>query len=218
MLRKFVLFGLSRVDWAAVDQQQGEQSDQVVGMAFAGGTSHFWFADDHHVAWNGAPDGFPGRGRGGDPEAVIPGPLEVMYALPSTRIGPDVLGVAVAPDGQVHAWFNDGRFSVGEVLDLSSVLTPGRFAVAADHTPMDIVALAIAGDGVVHAWYADGTWSAGTASELAATATGSFELPTGRVPTDIAAISFDSTGDRVWTRFHDGSTSAGTITQPGSSP
>jgi len=217
MLRKFVLFGLSRVDWAAMDQQLEAQRDQVVGMAIAGEASHFWFADDHHVAWNGAPDGFPGRGEGGDPEAVIPGPLELEYALPSTRIGPDVLAVAVAPDGQIHAWFNDGRFSVGEVLDLSSVSAPDRFAVAADHTAMDIVAVAIAGDGVVHAWYADGTWSAGTASDLAATATGSFELPSGRAPADIAAISFDpAASERVWTRFHDASSLAGTVTQPAS--
>ncbi len=215
MLRKFVLFGLSRVDWSAVDELLAEQRDQVVGMALRDGFTHFWFADDHHVVWNGPPGSFPGRAQD-DPGTVIASPLAGPYALPSTRIGPDVLGVAMAPDGEVFAWYNDGRYSAGDVRDLSASAAPLRFTCAEGQTPMDIVAVAIASYGVVYTWYADGTWSSGTASDLAAAGSGSYSLPPGYEPGDIEAIAFEpALPDRVWTRFGDGTIRIGTVLQPG---
>ena len=215
LLRKFVLFGLSRVDWSAVDLLLAAQRDQVVGIALRDGFTHFWFADDHHVVWKGPPDSFPGRSHE-DPGTVIASKLAGPYALPSTRIGPDVLGVAMAPDHEVFAWYNDGRYSVGDVRDLSSSAAPSRFTVAAGQTPMDIVAVAIASYGVVYAWYADGTWSSGTAADLAAAGSGSYSLPPGYEPGDIEAIAFEpALPDRIWTRFGDGTLRVGTVGRPG---
>lgn len=219
LLANFVQFGLDRVDWAAVEAMVAGQRDEVVGMAIAGETAHFWFADDHHVAWDGPVSSFPGRVDAQGAELVSAEP----YALPSTRIGPDVLGVALDPDGRVFAWYDDGRVSVGGPLDLSSALAPARFTVAEGHRPTDIVAVAMAGDGTVFAWYEDGTWSSGTASDVAAADGGAFDLPPGYEPVDIAAIAIERADDpalagRVWTRFRDGNTLAGDVARLGTSP
>lgn len=210
MLGTFIEYGLSQVDWAAVDAMLAAQRDEVVGMTFTDGVSHFWFADDHHVAWTGPPDSFPGRDHR---RLVLPGTMP--YALPSTRIGPDVLAIARDPDGTIVAWYDDGRHSRGTALDLSSIHAPMPFTVAEAHAPDEIVAASIAADGTAHAWYLDGTWSSGTTADLAAHTTGTFDLPDGRAPSDIATITFDPTLPHlVWTRFRDGSTATGTITAP----
>lgn len=206
MLAVFLEYGLSLVDWAAVDRMLAAQRDEVVGMAVDDDATDLWFADDRHLTSPGPPDAFPGR----DGLSALP------YALPSTRIGPDVLGVARDPDGRVVAWYDDGRYSVGDARDLASVASPLRFTAGA-HAPTDVVAVAIAADGTAHAWYGDGTWSAGTADDLAAAAAGAYTLPPGRAPADIAAIAFDP-ADVVWTRFRDGATAPGTVTGPGAPP
>lgn len=221
MIRAFVEFGLSQVDWTAVDEMLAGQRDEVVGMAIADGVTQMWFADDHHLVWPGPPGTFPGRGDDGDPATP---PVRVQsYDLPSTRIGPDVLGIAVDRNGHVVAWYDDGRVSTGSPHDLASRTSPTRFTMAPGQLATDIVAVAMSSDGYTHAWYADGTWSTGTRTGLASVATGRFDLPPGYEPGDISAIAFQEPTDPqlpdlVWTRFSDGATRLGSIEHPGATP
>lgn len=207
-LSAFIDFALDRVDWAAVDQLLEDQRHQVVGMAITAAGSHFWFADDHHIGSQDPIDVLADVGAADHPGTP--------YRLPSTRIGPDVLGISMDPQGRVVAWYDDGRYSVGDPLDLASLQPPARFSLAEGHEPTDVLAVAIGSDGVTRAWYTDGTWSAGTPDALAVSGGGSFTVEAGYDLGDIEAIAFEghpnaALPDIVWTRFRDGSTVAGTV-------
>ncbi|MCB9566338.1 MAG: serine hydrolase [Myxococcales bacterium] len=215
LLRNFVYWGLAQVDWSAVEASIAAQRFEVRGMAIdAGAATHLWFADDNHRALAGPP---PERFARPEVDDVADG--VAPYALPSTRIGPDLLGAAFDAQGRVHAWYSDGRVSVGEALDLGATVSPVPFRLAEAHGVGDLVALAMSPDGLAHAWYADGTWSAGTPTELAASGGGTYSLPEGRAAADVAAIAFDPTVEgAVWVLFRDGAIELGQVDDLGAAP
>ena len=207
LLKYFVLYGIAQVDWDAVAAAVDGQRERPVGMAIDdAGAASLWFADDHALTLAGSPDTFAGRDAHGEAS---------MYRLPSTRIGPDVVGVAIAPDQSDHvvAWFDDGRVSEGTRDDLSALASPEPFTLPAGLSPGNIVGVGINSDGDVHAWYDDGTRSAGTITDLTATLTDTrYSTDASHRPGDIAAIAIDpSDGDRVWTLYADGAVSSGVV-------
>lgn len=184
-LDEFVRWGLSRVDWAQVERELDLQRRQVVGMAAAGGDTIYWFADDHYEVRRGPPRG-PDTG-----EPVTSG----TYTLPATRIGPDVLAVAL--DGeQVIAWYDDGHVSFGTVERPGETATTVEYLPAAGQTYREIAGVTVTPEGAI-AVYRDGTLSRGTPTALAESGVGELALPSGHDPQDIRAIASDPAGDLV---------------------
>ncbi len=219
LLRGFVYWGLTQVDWAAVEAKIAAERHEVRGMALdREGYTHLWYADDRHAARAGEPSGLEVRADVDAPDAGVQ-----PYALPSTRIGPDLLGAAIDDEGRVVAWYRDRRVSVGEPLDLASVASPVPFALAEGQTVDDLVALAMSQDGVAYAWYADGTWSSGTPTDLAALGGGEYGLPAGREAADVAAIAFAPAPGPlpdagIWVLYRDGTAEVGTVDELGVAP
>lgn len=199
-LDEFVRWGLSRVDWDAVEAELAAQDTRVVGMAVAGGRTTLWYASDMV------------RGFAGAPKPELQPPLsEARYLLPATRIGADILALAIAPAGDVYAWYDDGRFSVGAAEDLRGAAAP--FFPADGRTYRQLVAAALTADGAAIAWYSDQTLSRGTPDDLGVDGEEPFTLPGGQAAGDIVAVARE--GDRVWVRYRDGSVSVGEPTDLG---
>lgn len=197
-----VRFALAKVDWAAVEAEVAAQDRTVVGMNVADGRTTLWYASDVRRTFAGAPDA-----------SAVPID-EARFVLPATRIGADVLAVAATGAGaerHVHVWYDDGQFSVGSDDDLRG--PSAAYVPAAGRTYRDLVAVALAPDGAAIAWYRDGTLSRGVAEDLGRDGEEGFTCPEGRDPADIATITRE--GDRVWTRWADGSVSLGVPTELG---
>ena len=209
-LHDFLHYALSQVDWEAVEAMIAAESTTAVGMAIdRGGRTHVWFADDRRRSWLGRPDQDPGAPDEVD-EVAAPGAPD-GYRLPSTRIGQDVLGVAMNDADVVYAWYDAGRVSAGKPGDLAAIHGPVPFTIPEGFRREAIAAIAIADDGVVYTWFEDGRWLAGTATELGATAEGSFQTAVPGGVGAIQAIAFDRSTGRVWTRYRDQSVSEGTV-------
>lgn len=193
-LDETVRWGLSRVDWAQVERELAAEDTRVVGMAVAGDRTTLWYASDVVRSFAGPPDAPPTA------------PLrEAPYRLPATRTGADILALAAAPDGRVHAWYDDGRHGVGDAEDLRGAVAP--FRPASGRTPHQLVAVALTSGGAAIAWYSDQTLSRGAPDDLGADGDAPFTLPGGQVAGDIVGVAL--AGERVWVRYRDGSVSVG---------
>ncbi len=214
-LSHLIQFGLSRVDWEAVEAELAAEAETVVGLAVDPlGRAHYWYADDMHVESAGDPAAYAGRVDGVGGKSA--GPALNRYDLPSTRIGTDVVAVAMDAQGRVFTWYTDGRVSAGTPRALAAYLAPVRFETAPERDAYDIVGVAIASDGTVHTWYRDGSRSAGSTTALAGLEDAGFAPADGYAPEDIAAIAIERGGgpdglDKVWTVYRDGVVSQGTI-------
>ncbi|MEM9454407.1 MAG: serine hydrolase [Myxococcota bacterium] len=201
---RYVSYALSddRVDWDAVDEMIEGQARRVVGMAMnSSSNTYLWFEDDHREAKVGNP-GVPGV------EATAP----ANYALPSTRIGSDIVGVGIAPNDRVYTWYDDGHVSVGISTDLDHHTASYAYSLPPGQAYEDIVAIAISSESRTYSWYRDGTRAIGYSADLDYYGVGDsdFELPPGQTADEIAGIAIDwAHDDRVWTRFRDGSIAEG---------
>ncbi|MCB9753269.1 MAG: serine hydrolase [Myxococcales bacterium] len=215
VISRIISYGLSRVDWDAVAADLAAEAETVVGMAVdARGRAHYWFADDSHARDDGDPSRF--EGPGGAPEDKSSGARLDRYSLPSTRVGGDIVGVAMDAADRVFTWYDDQRVSAGTPHELAAYHDPVRFELAPEHDVYDLVGVAIDQRGVVHAWYADGARSEGTATALARDGAHDFAPATGYAPEDISAIAIQRGAgpdgvDLVWTRYGDGTVSRGTV-------
>jgi hypothetical protein len=199
----YVRYGLSRVDWSAVDRELAAQSRHIAGMAInAAGNTFYWYEDDTRKAFTGLPSAQIG--------AVQPGVVPLAVDFPSTRTGVDLIGVAISPADTVYAWYDDGKVSAGTSTDLDAVSAPYSYSLPPGKAYSDIVGMAISSESKVYTWYKDGTRSVGTSSDLDFYGTGSFTLPRGQSAGDIADIAIaHGQNDHVWTRFKDGSLAEG---------
>lgn len=184
-LDEVVRYGLTRVDWGAVEAELAAQATQVVGAALDdAGDAHYWTADDTLTI------------RRGPPRGLATGPLAERrpYALPSARIGVDVAAVARAldrPGQQVYAWFTDGHVGRGEYADLRGDERPVPYVPAPGQTYRDLVAALVTPAGEAIAVYRDGSASFGTITDLAAHGRGAW---TGRDPATLDALALAPDG------------------------
>lgn len=184
-LDEVVRYGLTRVDWGAVEAELAAQATHVVGAAVDdAGDALYWTADDQLTI------------RRGPPRGLEVGELAERrpYALPSTRIGVDVVAVARAldrPGQQVYAWFADGHVGLGEYADLRGDERPTPYVPAPGQTYRDLVAALLTPAGEAIAVYRDGSASFGTIADLAAHGRGAW---TGRDPATIDALALAPDG------------------------
>ncbi|MDC0720713.1 serine hydrolase [Nannocystis bainbridge] len=194
-LDEMIRFGLSRVDWAAVEAELAAQAIRVVGLAIDDrGDANYWCADDRLTV------------RRGDPAGVSNGELlsRDPYRLPATRIGVDVVAVARAldrPGDQVVAWYDDGHVGRGDPHDLRGAARPEPYRPAPGRTYRDLAAVVVTPAGEAIALYHDGAASFGTLTDLAAHGLGRFE---GRDPVSVDALALAPDG-RLFVLHRDGS-------------
>jgi hypothetical protein len=116
------------------------------------------------------------------------------YLMPPGKAMASMLDVAIASNGHVFAFFDDGTVSEGNYEDLSFYSLPKPYAVAAGKTASDVLSVAIDKDDKAHAFYKDGTFSVGTTEDLAASAEPApFTLAAGKTPADLARVEFSGT-------------------------
>jgi len=132
------------------------------------------------------------------------------FLLPGGNRLPDVVGIGIASDNHVYAWYRNGTVSSGTSADLDDFRAPYPYAIPGGRTPNDIIAIDIASDDHVYAWYRDGTVSAGTTRDLAAyRPPDRYTLAPGRSPEDVVGIGIAS-DDHVYVWYRDGMVSSGT--------
>ena len=197
---RYVAYGISRVDWDAVDKEIADQERTVVGKAMDGSSrTYTWYADDHREVYNGTP-------RSVGSQAFTPRNVN----FPSTRIASDVMGVAISTSGYTYAWYDDGHRSRGTSWDLDDANNVTSYSLPPGQTYEDIVAIAIAGSNRTYSWYRDGTRAIGQTHDLDAYGTGTYSLPPGQSADEIVGIAIDWAGDNhVYTEFRDGSVAEG---------
>lgn len=132
------------------------------------------------------------------------------FLLPGGKRLPDVVGIGIATDNHVYAWYRNGTVSSGTSADLDDFRQPYPFVIPGGRTTNDIIAIDIASDDHVYAWYRDGTVSAGTTKDLGAyRPPAPFTVAPGRSPADIVGIGIAG-DDHVYAWYRDGMVSAGT--------
>lgn len=219
-VEEFIRHALSRVDWAAVDRMLKRQRMNVVGVGISGaGKTFYWFEDDQKISMNGVPNTHdlepaPVSVALPLPEAGAPGgeapPSPSHYELPSTRIGSDVVGMAITHYDRVYAWYDDGHRSAGRSWDLADDIEAETYTVPSGYSFNDIVDVGITSGSTVATWFADGKMGFGTSRNLASGTLYDYTVPPGQTIEQIAGIAISKVNDHVFTVFKDGSVAEGT--------
>lgn len=200
-LGNFIRFGLSKVDWVEVDRMLATESARIAGMAMdAAGDTLYWYEDGTRAIRTKTP-----AQHHGDWSATSIQP----YALPSTRTGANLVGVAIDNENSVLAWYDDGRYSSGSSVDLDQ-FAPMPYGLPPGQTFEDILGIAMSSTNVVYSWYRDGTVARGEPGDLDALGVATYTLPPGQEWKDVVDMAIDwKNDDRVWTRFRDGTVAEG---------
>ena len=144
-----------------------------------------------------------------DLDAYVP---EAGFALPPGQAMIDIVGMAIAGNDHVYAWFADGTVSSGYSKDLDLYTAPAPFTLPGKRKATDIRGMGIAGNGHTYAWYSDGTVSEGHSKNLGFYgAPVAFTVAAGKTIADLVGIDFAS-NDHVYAWYRDGKRSVGTIT------
>lgn len=216
------------IDWAAVDRMIDNQQRSVVGMTRQ--TNGFWyfyesdnqFDDRDEVAryWAGSPGASFGDTT---PDSTW------TYELPATRIGTDVVAVAMRNEVGVdpmYAWYSDGRYSTGvssgsnwELGGLNSSAGTYTLPSASIGSPIaifrpltydELISVSFNNVGSAYSWYVTGHRARGTADDLGADWVSTYTVHPEQTFGEIESIAIDWTdSDKVWTRYRDGSMSVG---------
>ena len=137
--------------------------------------------------------------------------IRELPLLQSKKSASEIVGIDIASDNHVYAWYSDGSVSSGSDLDFDIYRTLYKYALPGQKSLADIVGMGIAcSDDHVYTWYTDGQVSAGTSSDLDKyRPLYSYTLPNGKSPGDILGIS-NASDDHVYAWYTDGTVSAGT--------
>jgi hypothetical protein len=190
----------------------GKKPTDIVGIGIAD--------DDHVYAWYS--DLTVSSGTSDDLDKYR---APYAYSLAPGKTPADIAGIAIAcQDGHTFVWYRDGTVSAGTSADLDSYRAPYRYSLPAGRSPADIVELGIASDDHVFAWYSDNTVSSGTTGDLDRyRAPYKYSLvPTipeivEKNPGDIVGIAIACKDGHTFAWYDDGTVSAGTSTELGSS-
>lgn len=132
-----------------------------------------------------------------------------FFQLPPGRQSSDIVGIGIASDDHVYAWYDDGMASSGTTADFGRYRPPYAYSIPGGRKPKDILAVDIASDDHVYAWYRDGMVSAGTTRDLGAyRPPAPFTVAPGRTHADIVAIGI-AENDHVYAWYRDGMVSSG---------
>lgn len=87
--------------------------------------------------------------------------------IQGTRRHFPIVGMAIGANGRVITWYSDGKYTVGDSLDLDKHQSAQDFQFPSGQEPQDVVGIGRGGaDNLVYSWYRDGTYSVGVPSDL----------------------------------------------------
>ena len=146
--------------------------------------------------------------------AIQPYSPPTRYSLPPGKAPTDIVGMGIAGDDHVYAWYRDGTVSSGTSTDLDRYRPPSRYSLAPGKSPADVVGIDIAcSDDHVYVWYSDGTVSSGTSTDLDKyRARYRYSLLPGRVPRDLVETGI-ARNDHVYAWYTDRTISSGTTSK-----
>lgn len=133
------------------------------------------------------------------------------YALPPGKRPADIIGIGIAKNDHVYAWYSDGTVSSGTSTQLDQYRAPYRYSLAPGKSPADVVGIDIAcSDDHVYVWYRDGSASSGTTDDLDKyRSLYSYSLAPGQTPATVAEIGIAG-NDRVYVWYKTFRVSSGT--------
>lgn len=230
-LANFVRYGLrddvgNGVDWDAVDRMIHHQRRHVVGMSFdANGNTFYWYEGDGNITdvneLGGAMGGNPGAHFGSTYYFY-----DFIYEPAATRIGTDVLGVAIknAVVDTTYMWYDDGHYSAGSIEDPSTTIASGEYTLPSALVngilvPLkydQLIDVAFSSSGSVYSWYTNGTVARGIVHDLDSVWTSAYVVPTDQRTDEVEAVAIDwANANKIWARYRDGSVSRGTTSNLG---
>lgn len=194
--------GLLGVLLSPVSAAFAQLPPDIVGMSIA-------CSNDHTYTWYVR--GNVTEGSSGVLGAIQPYSPPTRYSLPPGKTPGDVVGMGIAGDDHVYAWYRDGTVSAGTSTDLDRYRPPSRYSLAPGKSPADVLAIDIAcSDDHVYVWYSDRTVSSGTSTDLDKyRARYRYSLPPGRVPRDLVETGI-ARNDHVYAWYADRAISSGT--------
>jgi CubicO group peptidase (beta-lactamase class C family) len=98
-------------------------------------------------------------------KGLFKGEFDDDLAIGAKRHAP-IIDVSIDPDDRVHAWYVDGKVSVGRTDDLAALTAPTPFELPEGKEIRDICGIAFSKNGRVLTFYTNGTISIGTATKL----------------------------------------------------
>lgn len=138
-------------------------------------------------------------------------PGHTTYTLPPGKTPLDIVGISIASDDHVYAWYRDGTASSGTSSDLDKYRLPYSYSLAPGKSPGDVAGIGIAcSNDHVYAWYKDGTVSSGKSSDLDQYRTPyTYTLPPGKGAAHLVGIDIAG-NDHVYAWYLDRTASSGT--------
>lgn len=149
------------------------------------------------------------------------GGFSVPYSLPPGYDPVDIAGMSMATSlGHLYTWYDNGKYSIGDVYDLDSIQGPTDYTVASDEYIGRIRGIGFADTGdpddrEVLVWYSDGKVSTGSPSNFGAISGGSiqFDLPYGLSASNVVEVDTDANNIvHLW--YSDGTLYSGTFIYP----
>jgi hypothetical protein len=201
----FLHSGLLVLLLSLVSAIYGQLPPDIVGMSSA-------CSDDHVYTWYVG--GNVTEGASSVLGAIRPYVPPTRYSLPPGKSPGDIMGMGIAGDDHVYAWYRDGTVSSGTSTDLDRFRPPARYSLAPGRSPADVVAIDIAcSDDHVYVWYSDGTVSSGTSTDLDRFRPRSrYSLPASQTPRDLVEMGI-ARNDHVHAWYTDRRIGSGTSTQ-----
>jgi hypothetical protein len=134
--------------------------------------------------------------------------IAVNYQFKAAAV--TIVGMAIASDDHVYAWYSDGTVSSGTSSDLDAYRSRYSYSLPGNKSADAIVGMDSASDDHVYVWYRDGTVSSGTSSDLDAyRSLYSYSLPGNKSADAIVGMAIAS-NDWVYVWYSDGTVSVGT--------
>ena len=157
------------------------------------------------------------------PTGVLNSPDYEDAIIQGTRRHFPVLDMAIGANNRTITWYSDGKYTIGDSLDLDSHQTAQDFEFPFGQEAQDLVGIGRGGDeNLVYSWYEDGTYSVGTPSDLGS------EIQNRRVDHsgDSDLDDFKSNGKHrivgisirpdgvIYTHYEDGTVTSGNVDSP----
>ncbi len=137
--------------------------------------------------------------------------------LQGTRRHFPVLDMAIGANNRVITWYSDGKYTVGNSLDLDFHQSAQDFDFPFGQGPEDLIGIGRGGaDNFVYSWYRDGTYSVGTPSDLSSVVSNRRENGDNFKSNgihNIVGISIRPDGV-IYAHYHDGTVTSGDIDTP----
>ncbi|MEM8860312.1 MAG: serine hydrolase domain-containing protein, partial [Chloroflexota bacterium] len=157
------------------------------------------------------------------PTGLLDSPDYDDAIIQGTRRHFPIVGMAIGANNRVITWYSDGKYTVGDSLNLDKHQTAQDFEFPNGQEAQDVIGIGRGGDdNFVYSYYRDGTYSVGTPSDLASVVQNRREDHSGDSDLDnfksdgihnIVGISIRPDGV-IYAHYQNGTVTSGHIDEP----